>query len=209
MIELPFLFIYLFVSFEYPSIRSDAELPTAEEDLHQMQDTLEKEKERLHLIRMQLAKKNRAIVSIERKLDNIPDRTELAQYQRRFVELYSQGKLIDAIDLSIITMIFIEFRYIRKSNLKTFIFISVSAKHRETKQYFTLYNTLNDTKQYLTKELSLLNSIYENYAEYVNVCIIIIINPITICLLVFLAGECQICLQKSSLYCKWNKLLMV
>lgn len=46
--------------------------------------------------------------------------------------------------------------------------ILVSAKHRETKQYFTLYNTLNDTKQYLTKELSLLNSIYENYAEYVQ-----------------------------------------
>lgn len=43
----------------------------------------------------------------------------------------------------------------------------MSAKHRETKQYFTLYNTLGDTKQYLTKELSLLNSIYESYAEYV------------------------------------------
>lgn len=71
---------------------SDAELPTPEEDLHQMQQSLEKEKDRLHLIRMQLAKKNRAIVSIERKLDNIPDRTELAQYQRRFIELYSQGR---------------------------------------------------------------------------------------------------------------------
>lgn len=43
--------------------------------------------------------------------------------------------------------------------------LAVSAKHRETKQYFTLYNTLDDTKQYLLKELSLLNSIYENYAE--------------------------------------------
>lgn len=70
---------------------SDAELPTPEEDLREMHDTLDKEKERMHLIRMQLAKKNRAIVSIERKLDNIPDRTELAQYQQRFVELYSQG----------------------------------------------------------------------------------------------------------------------
>lgn len=69
-------------------------MPTPEEDLHQMQDAMEKEKERLHLIRMQLAKKNRAIVSIERKLDNIPDRTELAQYQRRFIELYSQGATI-------------------------------------------------------------------------------------------------------------------
>lgn len=66
-------------------------MPTPEDDLRDMQDTLDKEKERLHLIRMQLAKKNRAIFSIERKLDNIPDRTELAQYQQRFIELYSQG----------------------------------------------------------------------------------------------------------------------
>lgn len=138
---------------------SDAELPTPEEDLHQMQDSLDKERERLHLIRMQLAKKNRAIVSIERKLDNIPDRTELAQYQRRFIELYSQGNC-----------------HVFKKNKKRTRkiqnhsdFISVSAKHRETKQYFTLYNTLNDTKQYLTKELSLLNSIFENYAEYVTI----------------------------------------
>lgn len=41
----------------------------------------------------------------------------------------------------------------------------VSAKHRETKQFYTLYNTLDDTKLYLEKELSLLNSIYENYNE--------------------------------------------
>lgn len=72
---------------------SDAEMPTPEEELHEMQDTLDKERERMQLIRMQLAKKNRAIVSIERKLDNIPDRTELSQYQRRFIELYSQGNL--------------------------------------------------------------------------------------------------------------------
>lgn len=66
-------------------------MPTPEEELHEIEDTLDKEKERLQMIRMQLAKKNRAIVSIERKLDNIPDRTELSQYQRRFIELYSQG----------------------------------------------------------------------------------------------------------------------
>lgn len=78
---------------------SDAEMPTPEEDLHEMQQTLEKEKERLQIIRMQLAKKNRAIVSIERKLDNIPDRTELSQYQRRFIELYSQGTFQNHINL--------------------------------------------------------------------------------------------------------------
>lgn len=69
-----------------------------------MQDTMEKEKERLHLIRMQLAKKNRAIVSIERKLDNIPDRTELAQYQRRFIELYSQGTVFQRSFLLLIVL---------------------------------------------------------------------------------------------------------
>ncbi|EDS33901.1 fidipidine [Culex quinquefasciatus] len=41
----------------------------------------------------------------------------------------------------------------------------VSAKHRETKQFYTLYNTLDDTKLYLEKEMSLLNSIYENYGN--------------------------------------------
>lgn len=74
-------------------ICSEAELPTPEEDLREMQDKMDHEKQHLKLIRLQLAKKNRAIVSIERKLDNIPDRTELSQYQRRFVELYSQGSL--------------------------------------------------------------------------------------------------------------------
>ena len=40
---------------------------------------------------------------------------------------------------------------------------AVSAKHKETKQYYTLYNTLDDTKLYFSKELSLLNSIQDNY----------------------------------------------
>lgn len=44
-------------------------------------------------------------------------------------------------------------------------FFSVSAKHKETKQYYSLYNTLQDTRQYMKKELSLLNSIIDNYPE--------------------------------------------
>lgn len=101
------------------------------DDFANYQVQLEEEQERLKSLRLQLAKKNRAYVSINRQLDNIPDRTELAQYQRRFLELYNQ----------------------------------VSAKHRETKQFYTLYNTLDDTKLYLEKEMSLLNSIYENYGS--------------------------------------------
>ena len=30
---------------------------------------------------------------LQRKIDEVPSRTELAQYQRRFIELYNQGKM--------------------------------------------------------------------------------------------------------------------
>lgn len=33
------------------------------------------------------------------------------------------------------------------------LFLSVSATHKETKQFFTLYNTLDDKKVYLEKEV--------------------------------------------------------
>ncbi|XP_059151423.1 coiled-coil domain-containing protein 93-like [Physella acuta] len=87
------------------------------------------DKEKLHKIRLLLAKKNREISSLQRKIDEVPSRAELSQYQRRFVELYNQ----------------------------------VASKHTETKQFFTLYNTLEDTKTYLFKEVQLLNSIHDNF----------------------------------------------
>lgn len=69
-----------------------AQQVSSDSDLHDAQRQLDREKERLQTARLQLAKKNRSIVSIQRQIDNIPDRTELAQYQRRFLELYNQGK---------------------------------------------------------------------------------------------------------------------
>ncbi|XP_034102467.1 coiled-coil domain-containing protein 93 [Drosophila albomicans] len=101
------------------------------QDVEAQAAAIAKEQQRLQELRLHLAKRNRGIVAIERKLDAIPDRTELAQYQRRFHELHNE----------------------------------MSAKHLETKQYYTLYNTLNDKKRYLEKELSLLNSICEAYNE--------------------------------------------
>ncbi|KAI4487917.1 hypothetical protein M0802_011679 [Mischocyttarus mexicanus] len=103
-------------------------VPTEEEDRLK---EYEEQKEIVTRARLQLAKKNRAIASLTRQLDDVPGRSELTQYQRRFLELYNQ----------------------------------VSARHKETKQYYTLYNTLDDTKLYLSKELSLLNSIQDNYGE--------------------------------------------
>lgn len=90
---------------------------------------------------------------MQRRLDAIPDRTELTQYQRRFHELHNESKRL------------IKVNYVELYLINYFYFLVVSAKHIETKQYYTLFNTLNDKKRYLEKELSLLNSICEAYNE--------------------------------------------
>ncbi|NXU64625.1 CCD93 protein, partial [Horornis vulcanius] len=89
------------------------------------------EKEKLQKLRLLLARRNREIAILQRKIDEVPSRAELTQYQKRFIELYSQ----------------------------------VSATHKETKQFFTLYNTLDDKKVYLEKEVNLLNSIHDNFHQ--------------------------------------------
>ncbi|XP_056007857.1 coiled-coil domain-containing protein 93-like isoform X2 [Ostrea edulis] len=91
----------------------------------------EADREKLHKIRLLLARKTREIAVLQRKIDDVPSRAELSQYQRRFIELYNQ----------------------------------VAATHKETKQFYTLYNTLDDTKLYFNKEVSLLNSIHDNFRQ--------------------------------------------
>ncbi|NWU62757.1 CCD93 protein, partial [Pterocles burchelli] len=96
-----------------------------------LEQQYETEKDKLQKIRLLLARRNREIAILQRKIDEVPSRAELTQYQKRFIELYSQ----------------------------------VSATHKETKQFFTLYNTLDDKKVYLEKEVNLLNSIYDNFHQ--------------------------------------------
>ncbi|XP_014668978.1 PREDICTED: coiled-coil domain-containing protein 93-like [Priapulus caudatus] len=43
------------------------------------------------------------------------------------------------------------------------LYNQVGSKHTETKQFYTLYNTLDDTRLYLDKEANLLNSIHDNF----------------------------------------------
>ncbi|ELK25698.1 Coiled-coil domain-containing protein 93 [Myotis davidii] len=83
------------------------------------------EKEKLYKIRLLQARRNREIAILHRKIDEVPSRAELIQYQKRFIELYRQ----------------------------------ISAVHKETKQFFTLYNTLDDKKVYLEKESSALDCV--------------------------------------------------
>ncbi|XP_024919466.1 coiled-coil domain-containing protein 93 [Cynoglossus semilaevis] len=89
------------------------------------------DRQRLQKTRLIMARKNREIAVLQRKIDEVPTRDELTQYQKRFIELYCQ----------------------------------VSVTHKETKQFFTLYNTLDDKKIYLEKEVNLLNSIHDNFQQ--------------------------------------------
>eukprot|EP00730_Choanoeca_flexa_P013648 TRINITY_DN5556_c0_g2_i1.p1 TRINITY_DN5556_c0_g2~~TRINITY_DN5556_c0_g2_i1.p1 ORF type:complete len:613 (+),score=207.05 TRINITY_DN5556_c0_g2_i1:119-1957(+) len=91
----------------------------------------EEESAKLDKARVIVGRRNRKIAYLERKLDSVPSRGELKQYQRRFVELYEQ----------------------------------INAKHRETQDYYALYNTLADTLTYSKKEHSLLESISETFPK--------------------------------------------
>lgn len=49
-------------------------------------------KAKMHAVRLKVAKRNREISSLQRRLDELPSRVELSQYQKRFVELYNQSR---------------------------------------------------------------------------------------------------------------------
>lgn len=61
------------------------------EDDTELQEELYKIRNMVEVARTKLSKKARAVGLMKRKLDQIPDRAELAQYQRRFVELSNEG----------------------------------------------------------------------------------------------------------------------
>ncbi|XP_068120896.1 coiled-coil domain-containing protein 93, partial [Hyperolius riggenbachi] len=114
------------------SLKSDGpESSEQKESAVLFEQQLRAEREKLQKIRLLLARRNREIAILQRKIDEVPSRAELTQYQKRFIELYAQ----------------------------------VSATHKETKQFFTLYNTLDDKKVYLEKEVNLLNSIHDNFQQ--------------------------------------------
>lgn len=112
---------------ETKKAKINAPVETCTDLTDDIDDTLNK----IRVLRIKLAKVNREVALLQRQVDDIPKRAELAQYQKRFVELYNQ----------------------------------VAVKHKETKQYYSLYNTLEDTRFWMKKELSLLNSIIESYPE--------------------------------------------
>lgn len=61
------------------------------EDDTELKEELDNIRNMVEAARTKLSKKARAVGLMKRKLDQIPDRAELAQYQRRFVELSNEG----------------------------------------------------------------------------------------------------------------------
>lgn len=64
------------------------------EDDTELKEELDKIRSMVEVAKAKLSKKARAVGLMKRKLDQIPDRAELAQYQRRFVELSNEGMLL-------------------------------------------------------------------------------------------------------------------
>lgn len=64
------------------------------EDDTELREEYDKIKNMVEVARTKLSKKARAVGLMKRKLDQIPDRAELTQYQRRFVELSNEGTVL-------------------------------------------------------------------------------------------------------------------
>ncbi|RWS16258.1 coiled-coil domain-containing protein 93-like protein [Dinothrombium tinctorium] len=60
------------------------------EDENEIKAEVEREKEKHRKVKLLLAERNKAVAIMQRKLDDIPSRAELSQYQKRFYELYNQ-----------------------------------------------------------------------------------------------------------------------
>ena len=114
-----------------------------------------------HAVRLKIAKKNREISTLKRKLDEVPSRNELSQYQKRFIELYNQSNYMHA---NIRTKIL-------KNKIKYFIFSHinyyclVSGFFMQTKQFYLLYNSQEDKRMHMNKVISLYNSINDQFAQ--------------------------------------------
>jgi len=69
----------------------DADMDDEEKrKLEQIEQVYAKDFAKFSKVRQLLAKKNQEISFVQRKIDDIPTRTELVQYERRFVELHDQ-----------------------------------------------------------------------------------------------------------------------
>ncbi|EDQ91848.1 uncharacterized protein MONBRDRAFT_19712 [Monosiga brevicollis MX1] len=75
---------------EIEGLRATGAIQVDDERAQAVQQQLQEEQARLDKAKISASKRNRQVAYLERQLDQIPSRSELKQYQRRFVELYEQ-----------------------------------------------------------------------------------------------------------------------
>lgn len=126
--------------------------------------TFEAAKSRFDALRAQLAQRSMGVSLLSRKLDDVPTQPELLQYEKRFVELHEtvrEGAAPPHRSPPPTTLCSLPPPH---NTLSHRVPIrprrpQVQSKLEETRRYYAQYNTLADMKNYLTKEVSLLNSI--------------------------------------------------
>ena len=112
--------------------RSDPNRTTKSKEesrLDQIEDMYDQIFKKYGKVRGILARKNQTISTVARDIDDVPTRTELIQYERRFEELYQE----------------------------------IESTLEETHKYFDKYNVQVRIKNYLTKEVELLEGINEKF----------------------------------------------
>ncbi|XP_003743607.1 coiled-coil domain-containing protein 93 [Galendromus occidentalis] len=112
-------------------VAEEERIIAGEDQMEGAEDKVDEEFAQVAQMKVKIAKLNRQVGKLQRTIDQIPTRSELGQFQRRFVELHQQ----------------------------------VADVHKETKQYYTMYNTMNDLCAYLEKEIGLVNSIQDNFVQ--------------------------------------------
>jgi predicted RNase H-like nuclease (RuvC/YqgF family) len=115
----------------------DCPLPADEmQRMLQIEQVYEQELSRLKQLKQLLSKKAQEIQLLRRKIDDVPTRTELVQYV-----LESLGSL----HLNLSTCVRYERRFVE-------LYEQVAGTTDETKKYYTTYNTLQNTKDFILKE---------------------------------------------------------
>lgn len=66
-----------------------------EDDEGEIEIELTAQRDKNSKVKLQLGLKSKEIAKLQRRLDDIPSRAELSQYQKRFIELYNQGLYLE------------------------------------------------------------------------------------------------------------------
>lgn len=109
--------------------KSDAPKSDEEKRLDQIEEMYTTIDKKYGKVRGILARKNQTISTVAREIDDVPTRTELIQYERRFEELYQE----------------------------------IESTLEETRKYFDKYNVQSRIKNYLQKEVELLQGINDKF----------------------------------------------